>query len=83
MGVRAQIFWLQKAPLLCLKDLRCKCALDGARTVPLNSWNFSLVFGVQPDAGLGGHAPVDTVPTQYHRLVQCPLACCTLKSDCH
>lgn len=65
MGVRAQIFWLHKAPVLCLKDLQYKCALDGARTMPLNHWNFSLVFGKQPGAGLSDHAPLDTVPTQY------------------
>lgn len=49
--------------------------------MPLNTWNLSLVFGKQPDAGLGGPAPVDAVPTQSHHLAQRLLACaevCTL-----
>lgn len=83
MGVRAQIFWLQKAPLLCLKDLQCKCVLDGARTLPMKTWNFGLVFGKQPDAGLGGRAPVNAVPAQCRHLAQRLLARCSVKSDCH
>lgn len=69
-----KFFGFKKAPVLCLKDLQCKCVLDGARTVPLNTWNFSLVFGKQPDADLGGPAPVDAVPTPHHHLVQRLLA---------
>lgn len=47
--------------------------------MPPNTWNFGLVFGKQPDADLGGPAPVDAVPTEI--LSPCTVSTCTLKLE--
>lgn len=52
MGVRAQIFWLQKAPVLKTYSVNV-FLIEPEQSVPQNTWNFNLVFGKQPDAGLG------------------------------
>lgn len=66
---------LNKAPIVCLEDLSCKCVLGGVWAMPPKSWNFQK----QPDADLSGPAPVDVVPTQYSHLAQCLLAQRSLK----
>lgn len=47
--------------------------------MPPSTWNSDLVLGKQPDADLGGPAPVDAVPTQL--LSPCTASTCTLEFE--